>query len=72
MSATAERLLLVIADDIGIGPDTTAGILQLAAQGIVTGSVLLANSRYAVEAVRQWRQLGSPMEIVMSVSSTVT
>jgi predicted glycoside hydrolase/deacetylase ChbG (UPF0249 family) len=54
---------LVIADDIGIGPNTTTGILQLAAQGIVTGSVLLVNSPYAPEAVCKWRQLGSTLEI---------
>jgi predicted glycoside hydrolase/deacetylase ChbG (UPF0249 family) len=57
------RLLLVIADDIGIGPNTTTGILQLASQGIVTGSVLLVNSPYATESVRKWRQLGSTLEI---------
>ena len=57
------RQLLVIADDIGIGPDTTAGILQLASQGIVTGSVLLVNSPHAADAVRQWRQQGSTLEI---------
>lgn len=58
-----QRLLLVIADDIGIGPNTTTGILQLASQGIVTGSVLLVNSPYATEAVRKWRQRGSTLEI---------
>lgn len=57
------RKLLVIADDIGIGPDTTAGILQLGAMGIVTGSVLLVNSPYAAEAVRLWRRQGSLPEI---------
>ncbi|MBI3822397.1 MAG: ChbG/HpnK family deacetylase [Planctomycetes bacterium] len=57
------RLLLVIADDIGIGPNTTAGILQLGAQGIVTGSVLLVNSPYAAEAIRKWRQQGCVPEI---------
>ena len=58
-----ERFLLVIADDIGIGPNTTTGILQLASQGIVTGSVLLVNSPYATEAMRRWRQRGSTLEI---------
>lgn len=58
-----ERLLLVIADDLGIGPNTTAGILQLAQQGIVTGSVLLVNSPYAEQAVSKWRPRGSPLEI---------
>ena len=51
MPVKPTRQLLVIADDIGIGPNTTAGILQLGGQGIVTGSVLLVNSPYAEEAV---------------------
>src|SRR5262245_24933176 len=59
----SNRRLLVIADDIGIGPNTTAGILKLGVQGVVTGSVLLVNSPHALEAVRHWRQLGAPMEI---------
>ncbi len=63
MLAKARRSLLIIADDIGIGPNTTTGILQLAAHGIVTGSALLVNSPYAVDAVRKWRQLGSTLEI---------
>jgi predicted glycoside hydrolase/deacetylase ChbG (UPF0249 family) len=63
MPVIATRLLLVIADDIGIGPNTTTGILQLASQGIVTGSVLLVNSPHAGEAVRKWRELGSTLEI---------
>lgn len=58
-----QRLLLVIADDFGIGPNTTAGILDLAAQGVVTGSVLLVNSPHAEAAVRQWRQFGSTLEL---------
>ncbi len=63
MPSPSERLLLVIADDFGIGPNTTTGILQLASQGIVTGSVVLVNSPYAEEATRRWRQLGSPLEL---------
>ena len=58
-----ERLLAVIADDIGIGPNTTTGILQLGAQGVVTGSALLVNTPYSQEAVRRWRQMGEPLEI---------
>ncbi len=63
MPLPSQRLLLVIADDFGIGPNTTTGILQLASQGIVTGSVLLVNSPYAEEATLRWRQMGSPLEL---------
>jgi chitin disaccharide deacetylase len=58
-----QRFLVVIADDFGIGPETSQGILDLAARGIVTGSVLLVNSPHAEQAVRTWRQAGMPMEL---------
>src|SRR5437588_127944 len=44
------RCLVVVADDFGIGPATSRGILDLAAKGLVTGTVLLVNSPYAEEA----------------------
>src|SRR5437764_12218616 len=57
------RRLVVIADDYGIGPATSRGILDLAADGLVTGAVLLVNSPFAAEGVRCWRQAGTPMEL---------
>lgn len=63
MPGKPDRLLLVIADDIGIGPNTTTGILQLGVQRIVTGTVLLVNSIHAEEGIRKWRQMGCPVEI---------
>jgi predicted glycoside hydrolase/deacetylase ChbG (UPF0249 family) len=59
----ATRHLFVIADDFGIGPQTSRGILDLAARGLVTGTVLLANSAYAREAVAAWRRSGEPAEL---------
>ncbi len=59
----ATRFLVVIADDYGIGPETSRGILELAARKLVTGTVLLVNSPYAEDAVRAWRQSGSSLEI---------
>lgn len=65
MSETVDgrRFLIVTADDFGIGPATSQGILELAASRIVTGTVLLVNSPYAEEAVRAWRQGGSGLEV---------
>jgi chitin disaccharide deacetylase len=48
------RRLIVVADDYGIGPATSAGILHLCRMGAVTGTVLLVNSPFAVDAVRAW------------------
>jgi predicted glycoside hydrolase/deacetylase ChbG (UPF0249 family) len=60
---TGERYLLVIADDYGIGPATTQGILHAATRGAITASVLLVNSPYADPAVAAWRKAGEPMEL---------
>jgi chitin disaccharide deacetylase len=60
---TNPRSLLVIADDFGIGPETSRGILDLAAMGRVTGTVLLVNSPYAEHAVQAWRAARRPLEV---------
>jgi predicted glycoside hydrolase/deacetylase ChbG (UPF0249 family) len=57
------RYLLVTADDFGIGPDTSRGILDLAARGAITSTVLLANSPFAAEAVGMWRRAGGRLEL---------
>jgi predicted glycoside hydrolase/deacetylase ChbG (UPF0249 family) len=57
------RQLVVIADDFGIGLETSRGVLDLAARGVVTGSVLLVNSPYAGQAVRSWRKSGVRLEL---------
>jgi chitin disaccharide deacetylase len=61
MTARTQRQLLVIADDYGIGPPTSAGILELAKKGVVSGSVLLVNSPHAPASVANWRRAGRPM-----------
>ncbi len=58
-----KRYLVVTADDYGIGPAVSQGILDLAGRGLITCSVLLVNSPYAQGAVRAWRQAGRPMEL---------
>src|SRR5439155_25014511 len=63
MDVRARRRLVVIADDYGIGPDTSAGILELARRGVVPGSVLLVTSPFAPAAVDSWQRAGEPMEL---------
>lgn len=58
-----KRFLIVTADDYGIGPETSRAILELAARGRVTATVLLVTSPYAEPAVRAWRQAGCPVEM---------
>jgi predicted glycoside hydrolase/deacetylase ChbG (UPF0249 family) len=63
MGTGQERALLVVADDFGIGPATTSGILQLARKGVVTASVMLVNSAHAEAAVAAWRRDHRPMDL---------
>ncbi|HUR52818.1 MAG TPA: ChbG/HpnK family deacetylase [Gemmataceae bacterium] len=63
MTTPAQRLLLVTADDFGIGPDTSRGILELGKLGVVTSTVLLVNSPFAAEGVAAWRAAGHPLEL---------
>ncbi len=58
-----DRLLLITADDFGIGPETSRGILDLAELGIVRSTVLLVTSPYARDGIRQWRRRGCPVEL---------
>jgi predicted glycoside hydrolase/deacetylase ChbG (UPF0249 family) len=60
---TATRLLSVVADDFGIGPETSRGILELASRRLVTGTVLLVNSPHAQAAVGAWHAADRPMEM---------
>ena len=57
------RLLLIVADDFGIGPATSRGILELAAQRRLTGTVFLVNSPFAEQAVADWRSAGMPLDL---------
>ncbi len=59
----SRRNLLVTADDFGIGPATSRGILELAAQRLITNTLLLVNSPYAEQAVSHWRRAGKPLEV---------
>jgi chitin disaccharide deacetylase len=58
-----DRFLVVIADDFGIGSETSRGILELAERGVVTGTVLLVNSPYAVCDLETWRRSGQGLEV---------
>jgi hypothetical protein len=57
------RYLIVNADDYGIGPATSKGILELGSQGLLTSSVLLVNSPHAEKAVQHWQQRGRLPEL---------
>lgn len=61
--ARLSRSLLVIADDFGIGPATSDGIIDLARRGLVTGTVLLVNSPFAEQAVRDWQRADIALEL---------
>jgi chitin disaccharide deacetylase len=59
----ATRLLLVTADDYGIGPETSRAIRELGSLGAVTSTVFLVNSPHAENAIDLWRRAGRPVEM---------
>jgi predicted glycoside hydrolase/deacetylase ChbG (UPF0249 family) len=63
MRSGEKRQLVVIADDFGIGPATSAGILELARKRLLTGTVLLVNSPFAEAGLASWRAAGKPLEM---------
>jgi predicted glycoside hydrolase/deacetylase ChbG (UPF0249 family) len=67
----AFRFLVVVADDYGIGPETSRAILELAGRGVLSAAVLLVNSPYAPDDVRKWRQSGVPLELGWHPSLTL-
>ena len=58
-----KRYLIVTADDYGIGPETSRGILELSLQGRLTATVLLVNSPHVEPAVQAWQQAGRPVQL---------
>ncbi len=59
----ANRLLLITADDYGIGPETSRAIRELGALGALTSTVLLVNSPHAESDVDLWQRSGRPVEM---------
>jgi hypothetical protein len=65
------RQLIVTADDFGIGPGTSRGILELAAQGHVTATVLLVNSPHAVDAMAAFHRADTNLALGWHVCLTL-
>ena len=57
------RKLLVIADDYGIGPETSRAILELGQEDLLTGTTLLVTSAHAAEAVQAWKNADRPLSL---------
>jgi len=55
-----DRVLMVVADDYGIGRETSRGILKLLHAGVVTGTVLLVNAPGVDHDVAAWNDAGRP------------
>jgi predicted glycoside hydrolase/deacetylase ChbG (UPF0249 family) len=66
-----KRYLIVTADDFGIGPATSQGILDLASDGLVTAAVLLVNSPHAAQSVQAWKRAGRVPELGWHPSLTL-
>lgn len=57
------RPLTIVADDYGIGRDTSRGILDLALAGRITGTVMIVNCDDAEQASREWLDEAPPADL---------
>jgi hypothetical protein len=57
------RPLTIVADDYGIGRETSRGILDLATEGRITATVLIVNAPDAERAVREWLAVDPPADL---------
>ena len=55
--------MTIVADDYGIGPETSRGIRELAVAGRLTGTVLMVNCSDAEAAVREWLRADPPADL---------
>lgn len=49
------RTATIVADDYGIGPETSRGILDLAKERIITATVMIVNAADAERATQEWQ-----------------
>ncbi|HJZ91705.1 MAG TPA: ChbG/HpnK family deacetylase [Gemmataceae bacterium] len=57
------RPATIVADDYGIGPETSRGILELACEGRITAAVLIVNAPDAARAARAWLAANPPADL---------
>ncbi|WP_020473843.1 carbohydrate deacetylase [Zavarzinella formosa] len=57
------RIITIVADDYGIGPETSRAILELAVEGQLGATVLMVNSPFAEEAVDAWRAANPAVDL---------
>jgi chitin disaccharide deacetylase len=57
------RFATIVADDYGIGPETSRGILELACEGRLTATVLIVSAPDAERAVRAWQAADPPADL---------
>jgi chitin disaccharide deacetylase len=65
------RPLTIVADDYGIGRETSRGILDLAAEGRVTAAVLIVNAPDAHRAARAWLAAEPPADFGWHANLTI-
>jgi predicted glycoside hydrolase/deacetylase ChbG (UPF0249 family) len=68
---TSPRPLTIVADDYGIGRETSRGILDLAAEGRVTAAVLIVNAPDAHRAARAWLAAEPPADLGWHANLTI-
>lgn len=61
--AHLSRPVIIVADDYGIGPETSRGILDLACEDRLTATVLIVNAPDAERAVGAWQAARPPADL---------
>jgi chitin disaccharide deacetylase len=57
------RQLFVVADDFGLGPETSRAILELGTEQLLSGTTLLVTSEHARAAVQAWNSADKPLSL---------
>jgi predicted glycoside hydrolase/deacetylase ChbG (UPF0249 family) len=68
---TSLRPLTIVADDYGIGRETSRGILELAVEERITAAVLIVNAPDAHRAARAWLAAEPPAELGWHANLTI-
>src|SRR5689334_19016665 len=68
---TSPRPLTIVADDYGIGRETSRGILDLALGGRATAALLIPNAPDAHRAARAWLAAEPPADLGWHANLTI-
>ena len=69
-AATADRRLIINADDFGLAPGVNAGVLEAVAAGVVTSLSVMVNTPAYAEGMRALAGLSRPPSVGLHLNLT--